>query len=134
MYFLWRWKNKSSIFRSYITYLDVLQSSQNYMLVQTRCKSWYIACYCFKYLLALLKSYWVITVSFCLRPFFKKNQSVIELLKSYAYVMATFLTVESDLDFDLHLNRIRKVLIFWEGHKILRNLHLTFYCVYCGQK
>ena len=27
-----------------------------------------------------------------------------------------------------------KVHIFWEGHKSLWNLHLTFDCVYCGQK
>ena len=27
-----------------------------------------------------------------------------------------------------------KVHIFWKGHKILQNLHLTFDCVYCGQK
>ena len=27
-----------------------------------------------------------------------------------------------------------KVHIFWEGHKILRNLHLTFDCMYCNQK
>ena len=27
-----------------------------------------------------------------------------------------------------------KVHIFWEGHKILRNLHLTFDCIYCSQK
>ena len=27
-----------------------------------------------------------------------------------------------------------KVDIFWEGHKILRNLHLTFDCMYCSQK
>ena len=27
-----------------------------------------------------------------------------------------------------------KVHIFWEGHKILRNLHLTFDCNYCSQK
>ena len=26
-----------------------------------------------------------------------------------------------------------KVHIFWEGHKILRNLHLTFDFVYCSQ-
>ena len=26
-----------------------------------------------------------------------------------------------------------KVHIFWEGHKILQNLHLTFDCVYCSQ-
>ena len=24
--------------------------------------------------------------------------------------------------------------IFWEGHKILRNLHLTFVCMYCRQR
>ena len=27
-----------------------------------------------------------------------------------------------------------KVHIFWEGHKILRNLQLTFVCMYCRQK
>ena len=27
-----------------------------------------------------------------------------------------------------------KVHIFWEGHKILRNLHLTFDRMYCSQK
>ena len=31
-------------------------------------------------------------------------------------------------------NQTTKVHIFWEGHKILRNLHLTFDCVYCSQK
>ena len=29
---------------------------------------------------------------------------------------------------------IYKVLIFWEGHKILRNLHLSFDWHYIGQK
>ena len=27
-----------------------------------------------------------------------------------------------------------KVHIFWEGHKLSRNLHLTFDCMYCSQK
>ena len=27
-----------------------------------------------------------------------------------------------------------KVHIFWESHKILQNLHLTFVCMYCRQK
>ena len=27
-----------------------------------------------------------------------------------------------------------KVRIFWEGHKSLRNLHLTFDCMFCSQK
>ena len=27
-----------------------------------------------------------------------------------------------------------KVRIFWEGHKILGNFHLTIDCVYCSQK
>ena len=27
-----------------------------------------------------------------------------------------------------------KVHIFWEGHKILRNLLFTFDCMYCSQK
>ena len=27
-----------------------------------------------------------------------------------------------------------KLHIFWEGHIMLRNLHLTFDCMYCGQK
>ena len=29
---------------------------------------------------------------------------------------------------------VGKVHVFWEGHKILRNLHLTFDCMYCSQK
>ena len=29
---------------------------------------------------------------------------------------------------------LSKVHIFWEGHKILRNLPLTFDCMYCSQK
>ena len=32
------------------------------------------------------------------------------------------------------LNLFFKVHIFWEGHKILRNLPLTFDCMYCSQK
>ena len=31
-------------------------------------------------------------------------------------------------------SKIHKVRIFWEGHKILRNLHLTFDWHYIGQK
>ena len=27
-----------------------------------------------------------------------------------------------------------KVHIFWEGHKILQNLHVTFVCMYCRRK
>ena len=27
-----------------------------------------------------------------------------------------------------------KVHMFWEGHKLLRNLHLTLECMYCSQK
>ena len=30
------------------------------------------------------------------------------------------------------INWIIKVHTFWEGHKILRNLHLTFDCIYCS--
>ena len=30
--------------------------------------------------------------------------------------------------------RYIKVHIFWEGHKGLQNLHLTFDCMYCSQK
>ena len=30
-------------------------------------------------------------------------------------------------------NRSIKVHTFWEGHKILRNLHLTFDCIYCSE-
>jgi len=32
------------------------------------------------------------------------------------------------------INRDVKVHIFWEGHKIIWNLHLTFDCVFFGQK
>ena len=36
--------------------------------------------------------------------------------------------------FDFNNKKEYKVHIFWEGHKILRNLHLTFVCMYCRQK
>ena len=29
------------------------------------------------------------------------------------------------------MNERNKVHVFWEGHNILRNLHLTFVCMYC---
>ena len=29
------------------------------------------------------------------------------------------------------MNERNKVRVFWEGHNILRNLHLTFVCMYC---
>ena len=35
---------------------------------------------------------------------------------------------------NIMVRTIYKVHIFWEGHKILRNLHLTFVCMYCRQK
>ena len=34
----------------------------------------------------------------------------------------------------LVISNLFKVHIFWKGHKILRNLHLTFDCIYCSQK
>ena len=45
----------------------------------------------------------------------------------------------SDIDVENIVNlkkpvRFIKVNIFWEGHKILRNLPLTFDCMYCSQK
>ena len=33
-----------------------------------------------------------------------------------------------------HMAHTVKVHIFWEGHKILRNLPFTFDCMYCSQK
>ena len=36
-------------------------------------------------------------------------------------------------DFKLH-NQDIKAHIFWEGHKILQNVPLTFDCMYCSQK
>ena len=36
--------------------------------------------------------------------------------------------------FDFNNKKEYKVHIFWEGHKILRNMHLTFVCMYCRQK
>ena len=49
------------------------------------------------------------------------NTSPPELLYPH-WLLYTFMTV------------IHKVHIFWEGHKILQNLHLTFDCMYCSQK
>ena len=39
----------------------------------------------------------------------------------------------SVFDREHHILAVLK-FIFWEGHKVLRNLHLTFDCVYCSQK
>ena len=36
--------------------------------------------------------------------------------------------------YDMKQCYLCKVHIFWEGHKILRNLPLTFDCMYCSQK
>ena len=62
---------------------------------------------------------------FCLKPVMAIN---IELKTSYGRVNSSSLNRISV--YSLYL----KVHIFWEGHKILRNLHLTFDCVYCSQK
>ena len=37
-------------------------------------------------------------------------------------------------DDEMELRMEGKVHIFWEGLKILRNLHLAFDCMYCSQK
>ena len=37
------------------------------------------------------------------------------------------------LDF-VGIFQIKIIYIFLEGHKILQNIHLTFFCMYCRQK
>ena len=49
----------------------------------------------------------------------------------YAAGYATQMFTEEDLEAEALLG---KVDILWEGHKILRNLYLTFDCMYCSQK
>ena len=51
--------------------------------------------------------------------------------KNWFRVMNTFTL---DILFYVQIILFFKVHIFWEGHKILRNLHLTFDCHYIGQK
>ena len=49
--------------------------------------------------------------------------------------IATTTTIKAMKFGILHLVLIKKnSRIFWEGHKILENLHLTFVCIYCRQK
>ena len=43
-------------------------------------------------------------------------------------------SVKNLIYFNLKQKTAFKVHIFWEGHKILRNLPLTFDCMYCCQK
>jgi hypothetical protein len=42
--------------------------------------------------------------------------------------------VDSPQKRPIRVNYTVKVHIFWEGHKIMQNLHLTFDCMYCSQK
>ena len=55
----------------------------------------------------------------------------------YSYLSIFFSCVLENLwqqNCILKLPDLYKVHIFWEGHKILRNLPLTFDCMYCSQK
>ena len=64
---------------------------------------------------------YVLSFRFSFFPFYK---NVIREL--------SFLWIITDLS-DTNQSQINKVHIFWEGHKILRNLHLTFEWHYLGK-
>ena len=65
--------------------------------------------------------------------------SKVYLLSQITYLFCSFHSLPKNFiaqiyRFVLSLVRNFKVHIFWEGHKNLRNLPLTFDCMYCGQK
>ena len=49
---------------------------------------------------------------------------------TYEFIISYICSVRYEL---MKMN-LFKVHIFWEGHKILQYLHLTFDCVYCSRK
>ena len=59
-----------------------------------------------------------------------KNCAILSTGKSWLNYLVHKVYPLNFLSFDF----IGKVHIFWEGHKILRNLHLTFDLHYIGQK
>ena len=66
---------------------------------------------------------------------------IIFLMKIMFRKIQLFLTLKSDFESQIlhyltacHYIFLFKVHIFWEGHKILRNLPLTFDRMYCSQK
>ena len=104
-------------------------------------------------LIAICLMQWIsITkLHFVLTLFSKKNEEklaprkmqflyyLIKILKilSYPYILWNLKLIQTSKS---HLNKVNsssilfKVHIFWESHKILRNLPLTFDCMYCSQK
>ena len=58
----------------------------------------------------------------------KSSPSILRYVVKFIYFEKATKFEEISLSFDV------KVHIFWEGHKLLRNLHLTFDCMYCTCK
>ena len=58
------------------------------------------------------------------------------LYPKYSYGIGIWISTAMNSGFSLCMSVVRviKVHIFWEGLKILQNLHLTFDCMYCSQK
>ena len=53
----------------------------------------------------------------------------------WKYVLMEAFTMIFSLEIAILMGNILKVhIVFWEGHKILQNFHLTFACMYCRQK
>ena len=64
--------------------------------------------------------YWQISSKFVS---FLQNKNFYEL---FLYILPLIFVLKSESFIKVH--------IFWEGHKILQNLHLTFVCMYSRQK
>ena len=64
---------------------------------------------------------------------FKEYQQYL-LSKNKASVLKLEVKIQVVRYYQLRRFKFCKVHIFWEGHKILRNLPLTFDCMYCSQK
>ena len=66
----------------------------------------------------------------------------VQRMKGLEYQITIVSIIQHEIDFiSLWMNLlwniniiVSKVHIFWEGHKILQNLHPTFDCIYCSKK
>ena len=69
-----------------------------------------------------------------IEKYFWNSRLKAENLQNVWYLFDTFIqTVKSQTNAAC-AHKPDKVHIFWEGHKILQNLSLTFDCMYCSQK
>ena len=82
---------------------------------------------------------WSFTTGGCLRTFQKKFPIVWDF--SFNWVLFGLLSLcwkrnktFLEMVIEVQWKQDSKVHIFWEGHKILRNLHLTFHWHHIGQK